>query len=75
MDVKVKVNRKKNIAVTHLSFILLILLDMIYNCMMCLTLCYLAFEKDWWATLLLIPFCLLSPSLKTTDDKEDEDGE
>ena len=31
MDVKVKVNRKKNIAVTHLSFILLILLDMIYN--------------------------------------------
>lgn len=57
------------------SFNLLAVASMIYNCVMVLGLCYLAFAKDWWATLLLIPCCTLLPSLKTKEsEKEDKDG-
>jgi hypothetical protein len=47
---------------------------------MTVSLCYVALIKDWWAALLLIPFCILTPSLKTKtsddeDDKEENNGE
>lgn len=58
----------------------MIIMSMIYNCIVVIALCYLAIIKDWWAALLLIPFCILTPSLKTKtsddeDDKEENNGE
>lgn len=63
----------------------MIIMSMIYNCIVVIALCYLAIIKDWWAALLLIPFCTLTPSLKTQegntksdkdeDDKEENNGE
>ena len=58
----------------------MIIMSMIYNCIVVIALCYLAIIKDWWAALLLIPFCTLTPSLKTKtsddeDDKEENNGE
>lgn len=57
----------------------MIIMSMIYNCIVVIALCYLAIIKDWWAALLLIPFCTLTPSLKTqegnTKSDKDEDKE
>lgn len=63
----------------------MVIMSMIYNCIVVIALCYLAIIKDWWAALLLIPFCTLTPSLKTQegntksdkdeDDKEENNGE
>lgn len=71
MSVKVKL-KQHNLTT---GFVALAVVSMIYNCIMVLAFCYLAFIKGWWAVLLLIPCCTLLPSLKTgNDDEEDEDG-
>ena len=51
----------------------MIIMSMIYNCIVVIALCYLAIIKDWWAALLLIPFCTLTPSLKTKESSEESD--
>lgn len=74
MKVKVKIKQHK----LTTSFIALAVASMLYNCIMAVAFCYLAFTKDWWAVLLLIPCCTLMPSIKTgndDDDEEDKDGE
>ena len=67
---KVKVKFKQHQLTT--SFIVLAIASMLYNCVMAVTLCYLAFTKDWWAALLLIPCCTQMPSIKTGNDDEEE---
>ena len=62
------------------GFTSLVIMSMLYNCVLTVSLCYVALIKDWWAALLLIPFCILTPSLKTKtsddeDDKEENNGE
>ena len=71
MDVKIKAKHHKMRA----EFISLAIVSMLYNCIMCVSFCYIAFVKNWWAVLLLIPLCTLTPSLKTKNDEEDEDGD
>lgn len=44
---------------------IMIIVSIIYNCIIAITLCYLALVKNWWAALILIPICTLSPSFKT----------
>ena len=51
----------------------MVIMSMIYNCIVVIALCYLAIIKDWWAALLLIPFCTLTPSLKTKESSEESD--
>lgn len=51
----------------------MVIMSMIYNCIVVIALCYLAIIKDWWAALLLIPFCTLTPSLKTKEGSEESD--
>lgn len=68
MAVKVQLKRRQCSG----GFTSLIIMSMLYNCVMTVSLCYVALIKDWWAALLLIPFCILTPSLKTkTSDDED----
>lgn len=61
------------------GFTSLVIMSMLYNCVLTVSLCYVALIKDWWAALFLIPFCVLAPSSKTEvddeDDKEENNGE
>ena len=56
---------------------IIIFCSMMFNCVLVLAICYLSYLTGWWAALLLIPWCILSPSIKTTkdDNKGDEDDE
>lgn len=72
MDVKIKAKRKQVDVPSGVG--LFVFAAMIYNCVMCLCMCYLAWAKDWWATLLLIPCCILTPSFKSNVNDEEEDN-
>lgn len=79
MDVKVKAKIREVEAPYGIGIGLFSLATMLFNCVMCLCMCYLAWAKDWWATLLLIPCCTLTPSYKTkshkSEDTEDKNNE
>lgn len=69
MAIKVKAEKARySTSVTSM-----VIMSMIYNCIVVIALCYLAIIKDWWAALLLIPFCTLTPSLKTKEGSEESD--
>lgn len=55
------------------SYTILTIASILCNCVMIMSLCCVAIIKGWWAVLLLIPLCFLSPSLKT-EVEEDKDG-
>ena len=54
------------------TIITMITVSIIYNCIIAIALCYLALVKNWWAALILIPICTLSPSFKTKESSLDE---
>lgn len=72
MDVKIKAEKKKVDIPVSVGFFTFA--SMAYNCVMCICMCYLAWSKDWWATLLLIPLCTLTPSFKSNTEDENEEG-
>lgn len=51
---------------------IMIIVSIIYNCIIAIALCYLALVKNWWAVLILIPICTLSPSFKTKKSNLDK---
>lgn len=78
MDVKAQI-KKEDIEIQPFQIGLFIFCTMLYNCIMCICFCFIAWSKDWWAALLLIPICALTPSYKTKshkdEDTEDKDNE
>lgn len=75
MDVKVKAKTREVKAPYGIGVGLFSLATMLFNCVMCICFCYLAWSKGWWAALLLIPCCTLTPSFKSTpvDEGDDKD--
>lgn len=78
MDVKAQI-KKKDVEVQPFKIGLFTFCTMLYNCIMCICFCLIAWSKGWWAALLLIPICTLTPSYKTgahkDENEEDNDDE